>query len=71
MKVRILVEFEVEPCDASEDGELQTTDAKGAASMAAWNHLCLTESGMSVRDSVRVHVDGYGECLVRIGEDHE
>jgi len=70
MKVKILVEFDVEPAYGVE-GELTENYAKGAASMAAWNNLCLTLAGAGVAEEVRVHADGFGECIVRVGENHE
>lgn len=66
MKVKILVEFEV-----TAGAEVTGSVAKSAASMAAWDNLCLTRNGIGVHDSVTVHVDGYGECEVKIGEEHE
>lgn len=73
MKVKILIEFDVEPVNASEDGELGCEWAKGAASMAAHEHLTFNTPGngnYGTEDCI-VHVDGYGECLVKIGTDHE
>ena len=65
MKVKILIEFDV---DTDEEGV-----AKAAASQAAYDYLTFcTVSGVNTdTDEVTVHVDGYGECTVRLGEDHE
>lgn len=69
MRVRILVEFDVQPL---EDDELTENDAKAAASHAAWNYLALEKTaGYDGVESVNVHVDGYGKCRVSLGEDHE
>lgn len=70
MKVKILIEFDVEVGDDA-DFELDESVAKSAASMAAWNNLCLTLNGLHVAETCGVHVDGYGECVVKLGEDHE
>ena len=69
MKVKILCEFEVE----SDEGGLTPEVAKSAASSAAWNYLTLIEcSGYGTdTQAVTVHVDGFGECRVSLGDDHE
>jgi hypothetical protein len=66
MKVKIGVEFNVPDVDEEDV-------AKAAASMAAYNYLSFCEiSGVRTdTDEVTVHVDGYGECKVRLGEDHD
>lgn len=69
MKIKIQVEFEVR--SDVEDDELTEDVVKSAASLAAWNNLCLTNNGIQVVDEVTVHVDGFGECVVRVGEDHD
>ena len=69
MKVKILVEFDVEG-----DGEgFNEGVAKAAASLSAYNFLtfCKVSGRNTDVDEVEVHVDGYGECKVRLGEDHE
>lgn len=76
MKVKILVEFEVEPVDDEgwdDDDQHNEQVAKSAASLAAYDYLSLVEvSGYSTdTDKVTVHVDGFGECLVSLGENHE
>jgi hypothetical protein len=73
MKVKILVEFEVTTdLDEEEHGELTENRAKSAASEAAYQHLCFTHNiGFASIESVDVHVDGFGECTVKIGEEHE
>jgi hypothetical protein len=73
MKVKILVEFDVEPGDDADDGVLDENIAKSAASMAAFDYLTFCEiSGVRTdTDEVEVHVDGYGTCKVRLGEDHD
>ena len=72
MKVKILIEFEVTTdLDEEEHGELTENRAKSAASQAAWDHLCLTETGQNPVERVTVHVDGFGECEVKVGEAHE
>ena len=75
MKVKILIEFEVEAGE-EEDPEMVTLDegiAKGAASVAAYDYLSFcTATGVNAgTEEVTVHVDGYGSCLVRIGADHD
>lgn len=71
MKVKIWIEFEVEAVD--DDEELTEDIAKSAASVAAYDFLSFVKvSGMSTdSEQVDVHVDGFGECKVSIGEDHE
>jgi hypothetical protein len=74
MKVKILIEFDVDGCeDEEEDGPLTENIAKAAASMAAYDFLTFcTVSGVNTdTEEVVVHVDGYGQCEVRLGEDHE
>ena len=70
MKVKILVEFEVE---SLEDEDLTENHAKGAASMATYDYLSLVKVSGYTSDTpvVQVHVDGFGECRVSLGEDHE
>lgn len=65
MKVKIGVEFDVD----TDEEEV----AKAAASLAAYNYLTFCEvSGVRTDvDEVTVHVDGYGEVIVRLGEDHD
>jgi hypothetical protein len=74
MKTKILIEFDVEPLeeDLGED-EFDERVAKGAASMAAFDFLTFcTVSGVNTdTDAVEVHVDGFGKCRVKLGEDHE
>jgi len=66
VKVKILVEFDV---PEAEDENV----AKSAASMAAYHFLafCTVVDFNPGRDECKVHVDGHGEYLVRVGEDHE
>lgn len=66
MKVKLLVEFEV---PKAEDENV----AKSAASMAAYHYLtfCSAVGVNAGREECEVHVDGYGDYTVRIGEDHE
>lgn len=74
MKVKILIEFEVESLeDEAEFGELTEETAKVAAGQAAFDYLSFVRiSGhTSSCDEVEVHVDGFGKCSVKIGEDHE
>ena len=72
MKVKIQIEFEVTTVvDEEEYGELTENDARSAASQAAWDHLCLTETGQNPVDSVTVNVDGFGKCEVKVGKSHE
>jgi len=71
MKVKLLVEFDV---TSEVDGdELSEAHAKSAASQAVYDYLALVKvSGYtSEADEVTVHVDGYGACEVKLGEDHE
>ena len=65
MRVKILVEFEVDTDDVGE--------AKAAASMAAYDYLtfCTISGVNSDTKEVTVHVDGCGDRIVRLGEDHE
>jgi len=67
MKVKILCEFDV----TSDEEDLDENAAKSAASLAAYDFLSLVEFGDRVTPAVTVHVDGFGECEVSIGEDHE
>lgn len=73
MKVKILIEFEVFNLEEGDVNDVTEAVAKSAASMAAYDHLCFTENlGRSAGvETVQVHVDGHGECEVKIGEDHE
>jgi hypothetical protein len=73
VKVKILIEFDVEP-DPNEDEEGFTENvAKSAASQAAYDFLSFcTVSGVNTdTDKVKVHAEGFGACLVSLGEDHE
>lgn len=69
MKVKIQIEFEVEGFD----DELDEQQAKSAASLAAYDYLSFcTATGVNAgTEECKVHVDGYGECLVTIGADHD
>jgi hypothetical protein len=74
MKIKIGVEFDVKGLEDEEEcGPLTQQVAKGAASMAAFDYLSFcTISGVNTdTDEVKVNVDGYGECIVRLGEDHD
>jgi len=71
MKVKLLVEFDVEGPLFGNDKPLTEAYAKSAASEAVHNFLCMTIDDKSVRDIVEVHVDGYGACEVKLGKDHE
>jgi len=72
MKVKILIEFDVTTdLDEEEHGELTEARAKSAASQAAYDNLVLTRNGPHVHDDVEVHVDGFGDCTVKLGEDHQ
>ena len=73
MKVKIAIEFEVEPADDDCCDELTENEAKSAASVAAYDYLSLVKvSGYSGdSESVEVHVDGFGKCRVSIGQDRE
>ena len=62
MKVKILVEFEVE----SEVPDLDLLVAGEAAEQAACHHGALTNTGESLVDEVSVHVDGFGRCTVKL-----
>jgi hypothetical protein len=66
MKTKILVEFDVQ--DVEDEAV-----AKAAASLAAYHFLtfCTVSDMNTDTDEVEVHVDGYGKCKVRLGEDHE
>jgi hypothetical protein len=74
MKVKIGIEFEVSTdLDEDEYGELTENRAKSAASQAAYDYLSFVKiSGFSSdAESVEVDVDGFGECKVQLGEDHD
>ncbi len=73
MKVKILVEFEVETNVYDDEAPLTEDVAKAAASQAAYDFLSFcTVSGVNTdTEAVTVHVDGHGECQVKLGEDHE
>lgn len=71
MKVKIQVEFEIEAIECDEDDELSENVAKSAASLAAWHNLVFTSNGRNVVEQVEVHVDGFGKCQVKVGEEHE
>lgn len=64
MRVSIQVEFDV----TAEDSEVTKGIAEAAAEQAVWDYLAFTTvTNANVgRGSVRVHVDGFGECLVVI-----
>lgn len=70
MKTKILIEFDVEADD--QDG-FDENVAKAAASVAAYEFLtfCLVSGVNTDTDEVEVHVDGFGPCRVRLGNDHE
>ena len=67
MRVSILVEFEVESVEGE---ELTENQAKDAADLARHHFLTFcTVSGYNTdTDEVTVHVDGFGECRVRLTE---
>lgn len=69
MKVKIMVEFDV---DGLEDHELTESDARSAASQAAYDYLtfCTVSGYNDDADEVEVTADGYGKCSVRLGDDH-
>jgi hypothetical protein len=71
VKIKIVVEFEVTPVD--DDEEFTEDVARSAASIAAYDYLSLVKiSGVSTdSEYVEVHVDGFGQCDVRLGEAHE
>ncbi len=64
MKVNIMVEFDVE----SEEDGFDEKEAKAAASVAAWDYLCLTRNGQDVADDAEVHVDGVGKFTVKVAD---
>lgn len=72
MKIKILVEFDVEPLDDPDD-EFCEQYARSAASQAVYDFLTFcTVSGVNTdTDSVEVHAEGFGDCRVKLGEDHE
>ena len=73
MKVRMLVEFDVEPLVDDPDGEFSENLAKSAASEAVYNFLTFcTVSGVNTDcDEVEVHAEGFGACKVSLGSNHE
>ncbi len=66
MKVKVEIEFEVESLEAPD--ELTEREAECAAEGAAYDYLSFVEiSGYSSdSESVEVHVDGHGNCRVRL-----
>ena len=70
-KVKILVEFKVQPVD--DDEEFTEEVAKAAASLAVYDFLSFVKVAghSSESEFVEVHVDGFGQCDVALGEDHE
>lgn len=69
MKVKILIEFEVE-WEKGGDDLMPEQAAKEVAQQAAFNHLCLTNNGQDVTDKpVESFMDGEGMCLVTLVED--
>ena len=68
MKVCIMVEFEVEPMDCDDGDEFGKQYAEAAAEQAVFDYLAFTKNGRDVVDSVQVHADGWGKCLVRLVE---
>lgn len=68
MRVKIEIEFEIET-DVDDD-ELTEDVAKTAAELAAFDYLAFVKiSGQSTdSERVEVHVDGFGECFVRLVE---
>lgn len=72
MKVKIPIEFEVEPVDVEEGDEMSEGNARDAADLAAWHHICFAEhtgtSHMREEEVVEVHVDGFGKCRVRLAQ---
>jgi len=66
MRVKILCEFEVPGTD-------DERVARSAASLAAYEYLsfCTVEDVNPGREECSVHVDGVGEFVVRIGQDHD
>ncbi len=67
MRIKIEVEFDVEPEDGDES-EFDENAALRAADYAAYNHLALTEENHFVVKVVTVHADGFGPCIVRLPE---
>ena len=68
MRVTIPIEFDVDPACAED--ELTENDAKSAADMAAYDYLSFVKiSGYSSdSESVEVHVDGFGMCVVSLAK---
>ena len=83
MKVKIAIEFDVEPLEPGEDesaegvaewmDEFDESVARSAASVAAYDYLSLVKVFGVTTDSaqVEVHVDGFGPCRVQLGKNHE
>jgi len=67
VKVKISIEFDVN----SDEDDFTEAEAKAAASVAAWDNLVLTANGQNVCETVTAHVDGFGECTVSVGDEHE
>lgn len=69
MRVKVLVEFDVEQIGAA--FELSEKDAREAAASAIFNNLCLTKVGLDVVEHVDVGVQGYGKCRVKVVDGYE
>lgn len=63
MRVKILVEFNVQPVEGD---ALTEREAKEAAELAAFHNLVLTANGRNIVEAVEHHVDGLGECRVTL-----
>ena len=70
MKVKILIEFEVRGTE-DDDGIEDEIIAESAAKLAAFDHLCFSNTGESVVEEVEVHVDGHGTCRLKLCENDE
>ena len=68
MRVKIEVEFDVEPCDEDGADAFCEQTSKYAAEYAAFHHLAITENGVRVTEEVECNIEGYGRYVVRLPE---
>jgi hypothetical protein len=70
VNVKIGIEFKVLSADGD---EIDEETAKAAASLAAYHYLsfCKVSGVHTDTPEVEVHVDGFGECRVALGGDHD
>lgn len=69
MRVKVIVEFEVEPVERALNEEFTHAQGIDAGDLAVRHSLALTNTGESIVDHVIQHVEGFGHCLIRLVED--